>query len=167
MRTSVYKPITPMPRSNRTISHKSFDTSDFESTNAAEWNDESADGSEPEEQTTRYSERKPITCRFWAKNGSCRYTKESCKFLHEYTAESPTPNSTDYRRSNRVYDLFNKEPWREQPSGKLINILEVLELPTVEVAPKIERCEYLASYNWLYHSLCPTILVPGMYLVLL
>jgi len=147
--------------SNRTISRNSFDTSDFESINAAEWNDEADDSSQFELSMTSQNERKPTTCRFWAKNNSCRYTNESCKYLHEHTAESAAKNFTNYRRGNENYDHPYKETWNEQRSGKLINVLEVLSLPKVETLPKIEGCDYLASYNWLDHSTRRKILVPG------
>jgi len=48
-------------------------------------------------------------------------------------------------------------------SGNLIKVVNVSDLPNVETSPKIERCEYVVSYNWLDRPEYPTILVPGMY----
>lgn len=49
-----------------------------------------------------------------------------------------------------------------RPSSKLIKVVNVSDLPSLEKSPKIERCEYLASYNWLDHPKSPTILVLGI-----
>ncbi|PMD43754.1 hypothetical protein L207DRAFT_423182 [Hyaloscypha variabilis F] len=46
-------------------------------------------------------------------------------------------------------------------SGNLIKVVNVSDLPNVETSPKIERCEYVVSYNWLDRPEYPTILVPG------
>lgn len=165
--TSAQQLDTMMSRSHRTISRNSFDTSDFESSNAAEWNDEADDSSQLGHPITNQDERKPTTCRFWAKNNSCKYTRESCKYLHEHTSESAARNFNNYRRGDRKYDQQYKETWKEQRSGKLVNALKVLNLPKVEIPTTIEDCEYLASYNLVDHSTRPKILVPGTYTVLL
>jgi hypothetical protein len=47
-------------------------------------------------------------------------------------------------------------------SGKLITVVNVSDLRYVEMSLKIERYEYLASYNWLDNPKDPTILIPGM-----
>jgi len=56
--------------------------------------------------------------------------------------------------------VTGSEDW---PSGKLIEVVNVSDLHNMETPPKIERCEYLASYNWLDDPKYPTILVPGMH----
>jgi hypothetical protein len=53
----------------------------------------------------------------------------------------------------------NEPDW---PSGKLIKVVNVSDLPNLETSPKVEGCEYLASYNWLDHPKYPTILVPDI-----
>ncbi len=68
-----------------------------------------------------------------------------------------------YRGATRR-KIAKQEP--EWPSGRLIKAVSVSGLPNVETSPKIESCEYLASYNWLDHPEFPTILVPGLYSLL-
>ncbi|CZR69894.1 uncharacterized protein PAC_19794 [Phialocephala subalpina] len=50
---------------------------------------------------------------------------------------------------------------KDWASGKLIKVVNVSDLPYVEMSLKIERCEYLASYNWLDSPKDPIILIPG------
>jgi hypothetical protein len=53
-------------------------------------------------------------------------------------------------------------PYLNSISGKLIKVVTVSDLPNLETSPKIERCEYLASYNWLDYPKYLAILVPGI-----
>jgi hypothetical protein len=55
-----------------------------------------------------------------------------------------------------------KFPYLDSISGKLIKVVNVSDLPNLATSPKIERCEYLASYNWLDYPKYPNILVPGI-----
>jgi hypothetical protein len=48
------------------------------------------------------------------------------------------------------------------PTGKLIKAINISDLAKAENTPKVEKCDYLASYNWLDHPEYPTILFPGM-----
>jgi hypothetical protein len=53
----------------------------------------------------------------------------------------------------------DKPDW---PSSKLIKVVNVSDLPNLETSLKVEKCEYLASYNWLNYLKYPTILVPNI-----
>jgi hypothetical protein len=64
-----------------------------------------------------------------------------------------------FRGGARYKTIKQDEP--DWPSGKLVKVIKVSDLSNVETSPKIERCEYVASYNWLDLKY-PTILVPGM-----
>jgi hypothetical protein len=111
-----------------------------------------------------------------------------CKYLHEHTAEGAasrpakiilpigdgrvggwgryTPveeGSSGWRRADDKYQRPHMKALEDWASGKLVKVVNVADLPDMETSPKIERCEYLASYNWLSHSNYPTILVPGMH----
>ena len=65
-----------------------------------------------------------------------------------------------YRGGSRYQEAKKEEPnW---PSGKLIKLISLSNLAKVGNTPRIENCDYLASYNWLDQLEHPTILVPGM-----
>lgn len=72
----------------------------------------------------------------------------------------PRGSSGAFRGGPRHKTVERDEP--DWPSGKLVKVVNVSDLPNLETSPKIERCEYIASYNWLDHPKYPTILVPGM-----
>jgi hypothetical protein len=71
--------------------------------------------------------------------------------------------SSRWGRADDKYQPPHIKAWENWASGKLIKVVNVADLPNVETSPKIERCEYLASYNWFDRSNYPTILVPGMH----
>lgn len=64
------------------------------------------------------------------------------------------------------YNPLSMESAKGRLSGKLVKAFNVSDLPDLEASPNIERCEYLASYNWLDQTSSPIILVPGTYKVL-
>jgi hypothetical protein len=94
-------------------------------------------------------------CWFWANDGKCNYAAENCKYLHEHIAEGLAPRPAKISLPARD----GVEDWA---SGKLIKVVNVSDLLNLETSPKIDRCEYLASYNWLDYPQYPTILVPGI-----
>jgi len=88
----------------------------------------------------------------------------------------------DLRRGSRPNAAGNQSTWRgrgrghgvnswrqpartpqaqEQPLGNLVTSIDIPDLSRVETQPKIEDCEYVASYNWVDDKV-PTILVPGL-----
>ena len=128
------------------------------------------------------------TCWFWANGRKCNYTAEICKYLHEYTSEAVASrpakillpdgdarvgssgryrrvegNSSGWGRARDKYKPPHIKALDDWASAKLIKVVNVADVPSVETSLKIERCEYLASYNWLDRSNYPTILVPGMH----
>ncbi|KAH6681546.1 hypothetical protein B0J14DRAFT_623450 [Halenospora varia] len=76
-----------------------------------------------------------------------------------YMGSQPRGSSGAFRGGPRHKTVERDEP--DWPSGKLVKVVNVSDLPNLETSPKIERCEYIASYNWLDHPKYPTILVPG------
>ncbi|KAI9700288.1 MAG: hypothetical protein M1836_002303 [Candelina mexicana] len=52
------------------------------------------------------------------------------------------------------------EPPPDLPFGEILATIDISATPTSQDPPKIENCEYLASYNWLDRA-TPTIVVPG------
>jgi hypothetical protein len=81
--------------------------------------------------------------------------------LGRYTPMEEFPSR--WGRADDKYKPRHIKGSEDWPSGKLIKVVNVSDLHTVETSPKIERCEYLASYNWLDDPKYPTILVPGMH----
>jgi hypothetical protein len=77
-----------------------------------------------------------------------------------YMGSQPRGGRGAFRGGPRYNTVKQDEP--DWPSGKLVKIINISNLPTFGTPPKIEKCEYLASYNWLDHPKDPTILVPGM-----
>lgn len=76
----------------------------------------------------------------------------------------PAGRLSSWRGSGRQH---GPDTWRqqistpqEQPTGDLVTSVKVSSLSRVETPPKIDDCEYLASYNWV-EGKNPTILVPG------
>jgi hypothetical protein len=64
-------------------------------------------------------------------------------------------------RGDSRYKFKQAEPnW---PPGKLVKAINISGLSVLDITPKIEKFEYLASYNWLEFEKQPTILVPGTY----
>ena len=87
------------------------------------------------------------------------YTRGNGRYI-----ESQARGGRDALRSGyRNKTIKQDEP--EWPSGNLIKAVNLSDLSKAETSPRIERCEYLASYNWLDQSKHPTILIPGMNLL--
>jgi hypothetical protein len=66
-------------------------------------------------------------------------------------------SKSSFRGNNRHRVKQAEVNW---PTGKLVKVMNIINLPNLEITPKIERCEYVASYNWLDNKNHPTILVP-------
>lgn len=71
----------------------------------------------------------------------------------------PRRSGGAFRGGSKHKTVMQDEP--DWPPGKLIKVVNVSDLPTLETSLKIERCKYLSSYNWLDHPKYPTILVSG------
>lgn len=92
--------------------------------------------------------------------------------MHEHSAKSfaPRPAKLFLPAGDRVDNKYKPSHITrlvDWASGKLIKVINVSNLLDTEMSPKIERCEYLTSYNWFDHPKHPIILVPGMYSLLI
>ncbi|KAI9710809.1 MAG: hypothetical protein M1812_007357 [Candelaria pacifica] len=65
-----------------------------------------------------------------------------------------------YHGSGTAVRSPTTEPSLDLPLGDILATINISETTPSHLTPKIENCEYVASYNWLDCS-APTILVPG------
>lgn len=129
--------------------HITGNMDDYEITNAKTWNDEPIKKPSHENTKPRVAKR-TVTCRYWARNDTCKYTSETCPFLHERAGVSDKDMA------------HTKVVTKKRSFAKLLKAFTVADLSLPDTSPRIENCKYVASYN-LTDISTNTILVPGMF----